>query len=37
MNMHGKDNMKFLAHGLVGMKDSRHGLDRYDNHGTWFS
>ena len=32
--MHGKDNMKFLAHGLVGMKVALHGLDRYEDNGT---
>ena len=35
--MHGKDNMKFLAHDLVDMEDSIHGLDRYEDFGTCFS
>ena len=35
--MHGKDDMKFLAHGLVDMEDSIHGLDRYEEFDTSFS
>ena len=36
MNLHGKDSMKFLAHGLVDMKDSVYGLARYEGFGAWF-
>ena len=34
MNPHGKQTMRLLAHGLVGMKDSTHDLARYEDSGT---
>ena len=33
MNLHGKQTIKFWAHGLVDMKDSMHGLARYEDSG----